>query len=436
LRVVRGFAISAWCCALVACDCRPPIPRPDGGTDAGLDAGLDAGADAGSDAGVDAGADAGADAGVSFCDGLIAATCRWSQRCGQLDAPQLADCLALRRWTCHQGQLDALIDAGRLGFAGTQVPRCLSALEASSCALAYPSAPECALFSPATPAGGPCTRQWSTVCAGGYCQGTGCPATCASHLPLDAGCGVEGDACGPDAYCSLAAPRVCTAFLQPGAPCTANDRCAGGDCDSQRGVCVAYGSQPADAGCTFDLLCASGLYCKSGACSRRESVGGPCRVYGGLDCDEPFTCDVPDALIDGGVWGTCQARSGDGGVCYGLPADCLPGLLCDTPMLFTAGRCVPYRSQGQPCSRMLLNCKVGLYCDASTQTCLQLPHLGEPCVRDPGNFRGSDCADGFCPADAGTCRAPQPEGHSCAAPWECESTLCSNGTCEALCTQL
>ena len=418
------------------CRCPTPIVQLDAGTDAGaVDAGaVDAGAvDAGAaDAGV---SDAGTpDAGVSFCEAYVAAVCGWYARCGQLDAPLVEDCRALQRWQCHQQQVDAVVDAGKVSLAAAQVPRCLNGIAAASCAQNFPRSSECDLFSPATPNGGTCTRQWSTVCANGYCRGTACPATCSAHLAPHAGCdGPDTDACGPGAFCNFASPRVCEAFVPVGAPCTAPQRCALALCDSVQGRCTPLGALEADAGCGSDDVCAVGLYCGASRCRSRETLGGPCRLYGGGDCDEPFTCRIPDA----GTMGTCQPRSGDGGVCYGLPNDCRDGLLCDNTALFNEGRCVGFESDGVACSRRVQNCKVGLVCDAITSRCRRLPRVGEPCVRDPGNFRSSDCAGGFCPVSDGgpqRCQPPQAPGGACERPWECASSECDQGACAALCT--
>jgi hypothetical protein len=420
---------------------QPDAGQPDAGQpDAGLqdggppDAGpSDAGADAGSgDAGPpDSGAP---DSGLPFCEAYLRSVCAWNARCGTLDPAQSDDCVALSRWSCSQPQLDAVFDAGKVYFASAQVPICLQKLTASSCARSYPGAAECnGLFAPATAVGGQCTRQWSTFCAASYCKGDTCPAQCESFIAVDAGCnGDEGDQCGPYAYCPQQQPRVCTAYLSPGATCTNADRCGDGTCDTAQARCLAYGSQTADAGCGSDSVCRDDLYCKSGACTVREVQGGPCRLYGGSDCAPGFTCRITDA----GTNGTCAPSEGLDGGCYGLPNDCLPGLLCDNPALLSPGHCLGLGSEGVGCNYALQNCKVGLLCDAVTKLCRRLPKVGELCVRDPGNFRSSDCVDGFCPsADAGArCAAPQIAGASCERPWECASTECSNGICAALCT--
>src|SRR5439155_27012698 len=105
---------------------------------------------------------------------------------------------------------------------------------------------------------------------------------------------------GPDANCAFGPPRVCVALLDAGAPCAPYDGCKNSVCDSAQAKCTLYGSLGADAGCTTDVVCAAGLYCKSGACAPRETLGGPCPVYGGLDCASAYTC-----LLDGGTQGSC-----------------------------------------------------------------------------------------------------------------------------------
>ena len=448
---------------LVGCQCQGPDARDGGREDSGVrDSGTDAAVpDAGvSDAGTNdggktdggpmdsgvhdgGGTDGGmidggsSDAGGRFCDSYDRAVCDWYAACGQLDSAQTADCVALQAWACSQQQVDAVIDAGKLTFAAASVPACLQATRTFSCARSFPAAPACdALFVPATSVGGTCTRQWSTLCSGSYCSGQACPAQCAAFVAVDAGCsGTEGDQCGPNAYCGQGSPRVCIALLAPGAPCNANDFCGGGTCDTAQLTCLVYGSQNADAGCASDSVCRDGLYCKAGSCRPSEVLGGPCRLYGGADCASSFTCRIWDA----GTTGTCQPRSGRDGGCFGLPADCEDGLSCDSPMLFAAGSCLGSMSAGQPCVHSIQNCKVGLLCDETTHLCRTLPRVSDPCVRDPGNFKSSDCVGGFCPPDAGAdggrrCLAPQPAGAACDRPWECESTDCENGVCVALCT--
>ena len=479
-RAVTVGIFTAWLGG--ACHCPGAIPTPDGGVDAGRrdagppdagapdaglsdaglsDAGLsDAGlSDAGlSDAGLsdagpsdagpsdagpsDAGlSDAGPrdagppDAGEGFCGAFLDALCAWYSRCGQLDPAQRSDCRALNAWTCSQEQLDAVLDAGKISVATARVSGCLLGLADAGCEASFPRSAACdGLFAPAASVGQTCTRQWSTLCSAGYCAGNGCPATCAPFLPLDAGCSAdEGDACGPSAYCAFGPPRVCAPYLSPGAACVANDRCLGAVCDSAQSRCLEPGSQAADAGCGSDLVCEGGLYCNAGSCRPREVLGGPCRLYGGHDCDDAFTC----RLHDGGSTGTCQPRAPIGGPCYGLPNDCQAPLLCDTPALFAPGTCVGFQSEGAACSRALQNCKVGLICDVSAR-CRVLPRLSDPCVRDPANFRGSDCAGGFCPASDGgaaRCAAPQAPLAPCERPWECASTECSAGVCAELCTR-
>src|SRR5439155_8253084 len=135
-------------------------------------------------------------------------------------------------------------------------------------------------------------------CAQGYCGAKSCPATCVPFAALDAGCsGDFGEECGPGAYCAFG---VCARLRVLGEVCAPNDPCAGGVCDSAQGKCTAYGSLDAGSACTVDVVCASGEYCKAGACAPRESLGGPCRLYGGPDCDAPFTC-----RIDAGTTGNC-----------------------------------------------------------------------------------------------------------------------------------
>ncbi len=377
------------------------------------------------------------DGGTNFCDQYVRAFCDWYQGCGQLDPAQYEDCVALQAWICLQAQIDAVVDAGKLGFDTAAVPGCLTAIRASSCDRAYPAPSQCdALFTPATPVGGSCTRQWSTLCSDGYCHGDTCPAQCDAWLAADAGCtGTEGDECGPYGYCAFGTPRTCVPFVPSGAPCTANDRCVGGVCDTAQQLCLGAGSQPADAGCASDTVCGAGLYCKQGSCQPSETDGGPCRLYGGADCAAGYACRI----TDGGSAGTCGPRSGPDGGCYGLPNECAAGLFCDSPALFAPGTCLSAASVGEPCVHALQNCKVGLLCDPASQLCRTLPKVGEPCVRDPGNFRSSDCVGGFCPADAGSdggtrCVAPQPGGAPCTVPWECASTQCTAGVCEALCT--
>jgi hypothetical protein len=449
LCLVAFISVQGCRCAPVPCvDCgfpfrdggQPDSGAPDAGGPDGGDAGVpdagdagDAGAPDGGDAGAPDAGDAGQpDAGLGFCENYFTASCNWWSKCGRLDAPQFKDCIDLARWQCSQRQLDVLTDAGKLVFNSGTAATCYTALVASSCSLPYPSSPACgSLFDPNTPVGGSCTRQWSTVCQSSYCGANSCPASCTAYLALDAGCtGTFGDECGPGAYCDSATLR-CAGALALGSPCTANDRCAGSLCDTAQGKCVALGSVTLDGGCGSDVVCSFGNYCKVGHCAPSETVGGPCRLYGGSDCQSNLTC-----RLDAGTTGFCVPRSGLDGGCYGLPNDCEDGLLCDSTSLGAPGTCFGYGSEDAGCVYTLQNCKVGLLCDATTARCRRLPRVGEPCTRDPGNFRSSDCADGFCPAgDAGTtrCLAPQDGGAPCERPWECASTECESGVCASLC---
>lgn len=381
----------------------------------------------------------GSDAGVGlpaaqFCPTYVAAQCDWYLRCGKLDAAQLADCRASLSWTCNQAQVSALA-AGKVGYDPISAAACTSGIAARACSQPFPAIAACdATFPPATPIGGTCTRQWSTVCVDSYCKSNACPGTCTAFTAVGEVCsGTEGDECGPNATCAYTSPRRCVAIIEAGGTCAPNDPCRSGTCDATQLKCLTFGSQPQGAACALDEVCATGLYCKSGQCQPSEGAGGPCRVWGGRDCAAGLTCRVPG---DAGFNGQCAPSSDEGGPCYGLPADCRSGLLCSSPSLLAPGTCLAAESEGVACNLTAQNCKVALLCNPTTQLCTRLPWVGTACVRDPLNYQSSDCADGFCPAaDAGTatCAAPQAAGAACSRPWECASSVCDQGFCAALC---
>lgn len=243
------------------------------------------------------------------------------------------------------------------------------------------------------------------------CEGTVDPAQenalvsrfaqrCQSELSLP---GVSGDA--------ASALGACANAIQ-GASCNASfDSIAA--CASTNGGTLADGA-----------ACASGLECKSGACTGEAATGcGTCQaaVADGAACDGSAPCVAGDTCSFSASGAVCKKLGppGDVGATCSTNAECKAPNHCALGSGST-GTCAAPVGSGGSCVETT-DCDSGLICmGGSTRTCSAPLGAGAACT-------GGDCGVGYaCDADL-TCHAVEfvAPGGTC----DGDERFCSKGSC-------
>ncbi|MEM6274102.1 MAG: hypothetical protein AAF735_02580 [Myxococcota bacterium] len=252
---------------------------------------------------------------------------------------------------------------------------------------------------------------------GGCATGLFCTADdgglgeCEALPTLGENCSEE--ACAEGLRCEFAGDRsTCQPLVQQGEECAFEDECAG------ELTCVGAGSptcqEPLADGssCVSDRECASGG-CVDGLCGEFPTLGEPCVGECAANVIQSMTC----------------VEENGGSVCKSVATEL--GAACD-----------PEGEDNVQCSPLF-----GLDCDPDSNTCVELPEVGEPCreVCEP-------VLETFCDRDddqeEGVCRALIAEGEPCEARFfeselntDCELGLrCIDGVCgtdpdEAICVE-
>jgi len=135
-----------------------------------------------------------------------------------------------------------------------------------------------------------------------------------------------------------------------------------------------------------------------------------------VNCQDEFECSEecvdPCARADAGE--SCQSTQ------------CRDGLACD----WSDNTCRTPPGAGDPC-RDTLDCAEGTTCNWDANQCVTRPTAGEPCLF------GQCAEDHFCETDPvdptiQTCRAPADDGEPCRGHAQCKSGNCPAGYCLAL----
>jgi hypothetical protein len=195
--------------------------------------------------------------------------------------------------------------------------------------------------------------------------------------------------------------------------------------------------------CAFDAECVSSS-CDAPACPRNMCCLGTCastipdgECNRDADCGPDRFCDAPahtcHALADVGAECTADTQCAYGLGCIGAtdlqPGNCraLPHLgercpyqrCADLGTVCTNGTCVAVGLPGSPCITGA-DCSPYAHCAADTQTCANIPVLGEPC-------NGSCAGEAYCDLETRLCTMPKPNDQPCSASDQCESLYCEEG---------
>jgi hypothetical protein len=126
----------------------------------------------------------------------------------------------------------------------------------------------------------------------------------------------------------------------------------------------------------------------------------------GALCDRDAQCkpsEDPKTLV-GCEGGRCKWSRvvGSGATCDFddlAPHLCDAGLYCDIATGGTSGTCKTATALGQACDPVSLECGIGAFCQASTQTCVEASNEGDSCV-SPFQCKSLQCTAGSCEAVA------------------------------------
>lgn len=307
------------------------------------------------------------------------------------------------------GRYADAVDDGITGFDPAAIPGCLDEIARTDCVsrgdlLARPPPHPFSIGEPGLVGSGPrCDAVFPrrlALAEGEVCEG-----------PLDCALGLHCAATRGATECV----RRCEPLAEGGEPCEGGALCAGagGDLLCEDGRCVPSTPTPdASEGelCgwlsepTRDQRCHEGLACLGGRCTAiEERPGAPCPVRlivpAGEGCGAGLRCIAVD-----GAGARClpSELQEDVGAWCSLSASSEALLVCDPRARLVCD------DDERRCRRMS-NGGAGERCDVT---------LYETCQR------GLRCVDGHC-AEAGEA------GEPCAGPWECQSSWCADGVCQA-----
>lgn len=218
-------------------------------------------------------------------------------------------------------------------------------------------------------------------------------------------------------------PAVCGRVLegqqQEGMPCSSDDHCISGACDTTvdleadvcwRGECIPEPEMQT-----------------VGAGESCESPGRTCDAEAGLVC-APSTTEADDVCVK-------PSDRVEGERCNGFVGYCADGLAC------VGGECtrLEFASEGQECTLNETLCESGLVCTiqaledgrAASAECHPPGDIGETCFRHEECVGGTRCSSrtvvGY---EEGTCEPAAGRGDACADALECDLGLyCNVDTC-------
>lgn len=192
-------------------------------------------------------------------------------------------------------------------------------------------------------------------------------------------------------------------------------------------ICAGFATLPG-SGMTDAQLAACVSATQAAGCVAPGALPSACSVPGSLPdgaaCNEPFQCAGGQCFV--GASAGPDASTGTAslcGVCATLPAvgqpctgSCAAGAACDHTQATPTCVSVTAGAAGDPCDGIGADCGAGLYCDAVSGACAQLPVAGEPCTDT-----GLCAVPAWCLAK--NCAAPGSSGAPCGTDAECQAGL-------------
>ena len=204
---------------------------------------------------------------------------------------------------------------------------------------------------------------------------------------------------------------VCAAFLAEGSDCERSEMCAPEQRCASAGlssnVCQAPKTVGVGESCIdSSVSCATGLYCKAGACTAFSVSGEACDADD--ECVDGTSCVMNLCKTYGGAFANCDSHE-----------DCANGLYCDTGVQ----QCAPQKTVDQACA-LDTECQGTLYCDTTSFTCTWKKMASEQCSKQ------GECQDGLYCNVAGSCATRLQAGMTCNVSAACmEGLACINGLC-------
>lgn len=202
----------------------------------------------------------------------------------------------------------------------------------------------------------------------------------------------------------LMALTGCAAPLGEGEPCSADEDCAAGTCETIDGL------QTCSSPCALGDECPAAADGAPRTCREDGHCGAACTFAGARD---------GRVCRDGAVLQCSALEAAD--ACESCGCDVFGGGIC-----VEGTGCVQPGPEGAACTEDRF-CESRL-CEPSSSTCVAPAPPGADCTMD--RF----CASGLCEPSSSTCVAPAPVGAACTTDRFCASELCNPLT--GLCTEV
>jgi hypothetical protein len=238
---------------------------------------------------------------------------------------------------------------------------------------------------------------------------------------------VNGARCEADSQLVLAVlspcERVLTGDGAAGASCTDDGECQAGLSCATGAMCPSTCAAPGKlAESCAERPCERTLVCHEDVCVLPTPLGAACGVSAPR-CAAASICDV----APGGT-NTCRPvaevqRVLTAGTVCASNLQCKTGLFCDASA--TPRVCAARRGAGGSCMAYDNACAVGFHCSSTSSTvagtCVADASLGQACTA------ALDCAQGGC--YEGTCRFQAALAEACSEHRTCASDYCDGGRC-------
>jgi len=275
------------------------------------------------------------------------------------------------------------------------------------------------------------------------CGGTGAGTTCGSRCD-----GTSATACAYPASTTSCGAASCTSGVE-----TTAGTCNGaGACASSTKPCGAYlcGSTSCKSTCAGDTDCASGFYCKLGACTAKEIVGAACTTASACasgncvdgvccntsSCTTGLKCNLPGSL------GTCSKPNGAACTASTQCASsfCVDGVCCDTGCSSQCAACDVTGKVGtcsavtgaprggrSACAGAGAGTECGPICDGSDITACHYPNEAKSCGANSCTTTGGT----FIEKHTSVCNGA---GACSDVPKTCGGFICDTTACKSTCT--
>jgi MYXO-CTERM domain-containing protein len=326
----------------------------------------------------------------------------------------------------------------------------------------------------------------SRHCTDGVCCDTDCAGQCKACSAAKKGTGADGS-CGaiaagqdPDSECAIYPPESCMetgacdgtgkCALQPGGTVCVKAFCSGevlspaymcdgaGSCKGTGIVpcspylCNGSGSQAAcTVSCSIDTECASGAYCKAGACSFPQTNGKGCASS--TECQSGYCAD--NVCCNASCTASCMACSvaagaASEGICAPVTSGKDPGNDCSAEQPSTCGRTGNCNGSGG-CELYPVGASCGdTQCtdhalgEHSVQTSVACDGFGKCAsnsTMDCGSYRcagpvcllacasSADCIETTYCSGSGECVPKSDDGAACTSAAQCASGFCADKVC-------